>query len=112
VLTHKARSAARPAAPAKAARAPARAPAKKAARRRAEPAPPPPAPDLPDKVQQILQALPELLRGEAVGLQVAGERLRKAGVLSRSGSSKKLLSQFADRFELLPAGQPTRVVAR
>jgi hypothetical protein len=129
VLTHqRARPAARRAAPAKAppATAPApsstpsaapaatRAPAKKAGRRKAEPlsGTGPLLSEPSDKVQQILQALPELARGEAVELQVAGERLRKARLLSRSGSSKKLLGQFADRFELLPAGQPTRVVLR
>jgi hypothetical protein len=120
VLTHqKARPAPKAAAKvaAKAAAAPATAPARKAARRKAAPADGPPAAPkspgaVPDKVAQILQALPELARGEAVELQAAGERLRKAGVLSRSGSSKKLLGQFADRFELLPAGQPTRVVVR
>lgn len=133
VLTHqRARPAARRAAPNKtppkpapapaAAPTAARPPAKKSTRRRAEPsaaqgttpaaAPGPLAPEAADKVQQILQALPELARGEAVELQVAGERLRKARLLSRSGSSKKLLGQFADRFELLPAGQPTRVVLR
>jgi hypothetical protein len=123
VLTHhRAPPAARRAAPAKTARAapptaapPAtRSPAKKASRRKADPAPAvaAPAAEPIDKVQQILQTLPELARGEAVDLQVAGERLRKARLLSRSGSSKKLLGQFADRFELLPAGQPTRVVLR
>jgi hypothetical protein len=132
VLTHKPRAAARTAAPARAARAP----AKKAAPRKAAAAPAPTeaavptapsvravpsaprapraprTPEALDRVQQILQALPELARGEAVELQVAGERLRKAKLLSRSGSSKKLLGQHADRFELLPAGQPTRVVLR
>jgi len=76
------------------------------------PAPALSAVDLPDKVQQILQALPELARGELVELQVAGERLRKARLLSRSGSSKKLLGQFTERFELLPAGAPTKVRLR
>ena len=118
VLTHhKARPAAKVAAVAK----PVRAPAKRAPRRKAEPAPPAAAPmqasavvkdDAADKVQQILQALPELARGELVELQVAGERLRKARLLSRSGSSKKLLGQFLGRFELLPANLPTKVRLR
>ncbi len=102
------------------------APAKKASRRKAvvpaatpaaaSVAPPAersvPPDDLPDKVQQILQALPELARGETVELQSAGERLRKARLLSRSGSSKKLLGQFADRFEMLPPALPTKVRLR
>ena len=88
--------------------------AKPAPVRSAEPAPPPtrPAAALPDKVQQILQALPELARGATMELQVAGERLRRAQLISQRGSSTKLFHQFADSFELLPAGKPTKVRQR
>jgi uncharacterized protein (TIGR00288 family) len=97
------------------------APAKKTAPRRRAPAaaapaavvaPPPPAPAVPEKVQQILERLPELGRGEWVELRVASSRLREAGLLSKSGSSTKLFGQFADRFELLPAGAPNHVRLR
>jgi len=82
--------------------------------RAAEPAPPParPAAAMPDKVRQILQALPELARGDTVELQVAGERLRRAQLISQRGSSTKLFNQFTDSFELLPEGKPTKVRQR
>lgn len=91
-------------------------PAKRAPRRKAaEPAPPAaaaaPAP-LPDKVRQILAALPELVRGEAVELRVAAERLRDADLLGRSASSTRFFASFADRFELLPEKGPNRVRLR
>jgi len=114
VLAHrKARAAgsARPAAKASApAKDAAKAPAKKAATRR-KAAPPPPAPALPEKAQAILHALPALVRGETVELRVAAERLRDAGLLSRSGSSTKLFGQFPDLFELQPPRQPNHVKA-
>ena len=102
-----ARAAAKPAAkaPAKKPAAPRRAPAKKAAS-----APPPP--PLPEKAQAILAALPALAAGETVELRVAAERLREAGLLSRSGSSTKLFGQFTDLFELLPDKQPNHVKRR
>jgi uncharacterized protein (TIGR00288 family) len=139
---HKARPAARTASKVAkpAAKAAAKVPAKKAARRKAatpgaaalptptpvsvtvaqpparaaEPAPPParPAASVPEKVRQILQALPELARGDTVELQVAGERLRRAQLISQRGSSTKLFNQFTDSFELLPEGKPTRVRQR
>jgi uncharacterized protein (TIGR00288 family) len=96
--------------------APAKSPARKAATRRkaaapaaAAAAPPPP---VPEKVQQVLAQLPELARGGTLELRVASVRLREAGLLSRSGSSTKLFGQFADRFELLPPGQPNHVRLR
>jgi uncharacterized protein (TIGR00288 family) len=67
---------------------------------------------LPDKVLEILASLPELARGETVELRLASMRLRDAGLLSKSGSSTKLLGQFGDRFELLPPGQPNHVRLR
>ncbi|MDP1648619.1 MAG: hypothetical protein Q8M01_10515, partial [Rubrivivax sp.] len=99
-----------------AAAAPATTPARKtAARRKAvEPVAPAPAaaPPLPEKVRQMLAELPELSRGGTLELRVASVRLREAGLLSRSGSSTKLFGQFADRFELLPPGQPNHVRLR
>jgi uncharacterized protein (TIGR00288 family) len=103
-------------------------PAKRAASRRkaataaSEQAPPAPspapavvlpmvpvAPELPEKLRRILACLPELERGETLELRVVSVRLREAGLLGRSASSTKLLSGFAERFELLPAGQPNHV---
>ena len=97
--------------------APAKPPARKAAPRRkaaapAAPAAAPPPPPVPEKVQQMLAQLPELARGGTLELRVASVRLREAGLLSRSGSSTKLFGQFADRFELLPPGQPNHVRLR
>lgn len=63
-------------------------------------------------VQQILQALPELAGGAKLQLRMVGERLRDAGLISRSGSLTKLLGRYAERFELTPAGQPNHVALR
>ena len=60
----------------------------------------------------VLEALPALAAGETVELRVAAERLREAGLLSRSGSSTKLFGQFADLFELVPAKAPNHVRRR
>ena len=96
----------------------AKAPASKAAPRRkvavvaAEPVSRPAPPPLPEKARQILACLPELERGETLELRVVSVRLREAGLLSRSGSSTKLLSAFAGLFEMLPAGQPNHVRLR
>ncbi len=86
------------------------APARKTTRRKAAPAPAP-LPALPEKAQAILRALPELVRGEVVELRVAAERLRDAGLLSKSGSSTKLFGQFAELFELTPHKAPNHVRA-
>ena len=129
VFEHRrARSAASPArAPAKApARGAAKAPAKtaaKAAAQAARKAPrrrtgagaaaaPAAAPAVADKLQQILAAMPELERGETVELRVAAERLRAAGLMSRSGTSPKVFGAYPSRFELLPATQPNKVRLR
>jgi uncharacterized protein (TIGR00288 family) len=92
---------------------PAPAAAKKASPRRkaaaSVPLPPAPAPELPDKVRQILMAMPELVRGETVELRVAADRLREAGLLSKSGSSTKVFGAHAERFELVPARNPNKV---
>jgi uncharacterized protein (TIGR00288 family) len=85
-------------------------PARKTTRRKAAPAPAP-VPALPEKAQAILRALPELVRGEVVELRVAAERLRDAGLLSKSGSSTKLFGQFAELFELTPHKAPNHVRA-
>ena len=69
-------------------------------------------PPLPDKVREILAAMPELLRGETLELRVAAERLRDAGLLSKSGSSTRFFAPFADRFELVPERNPNKVRAR
>ena len=97
--------------------APPKPPARKTATRRkatatAAPAAAPAPPPVPEEVQQMLARLPELARGGTLELRVASVRLREAGLLSRSGSSTKLFGQFADRFELLPPGQPNHVRLR
>ncbi|MDH4050160.1 MAG: NYN domain-containing protein [Rubrivivax sp.] len=71
-----------------------------------------PAPAVSDKLQQILAAIPELDRGETVELRVAAERLRAAGLMSRSGTSPKVFGAFPERFELVPARQPNKVRLR
>lgn len=79
------------------------------------PAPPPPAPQPPERpegVRQILAAMPELLRGSAVELRVAAERLRDAGLIGRGGTPTRLLRQHPDTFELVPAKQPNQVRLR
>lgn len=67
---------------------------------------------LPDRLRQILMALPELVRGDAVELRLAAERLRAAGLLSKSGASTRVFKAHDDRFELLPASNPNRVRLR
>ncbi|MCP5286338.1 MAG: NYN domain-containing protein [Burkholderiaceae bacterium] len=66
----------------------------------------------PDRLRQILMALPELVRGDTVELRVAAERLRAAGLLSKSGASTRVFKAHDDRFELLPASNPNRVRLR
>ncbi len=65
-----------------------------------------------EKARQILACMPELQRGETLELRVASQRLREAGLLTRSGSSTKLLGQFPELFELLPPGQPNHLRMR
>ncbi|HET9821181.1 MAG TPA: NYN domain-containing protein [Burkholderiaceae bacterium] len=67
---------------------------------------------LPEKAQAILDLLPALAQGETVELRVAAERLRDAQLLSRSGSTTKLLGQFPEVFELLPEKNPNHVRRR
>ncbi len=60
----------------------------------------------------VLACLPELGAGQTMALNVAAQRLREAQLLSRSGSSLKLLAQFGERFELLPRDKPHQVRLR
>jgi uncharacterized protein (TIGR00288 family) len=90
--------------------APAPAPARRAPARKKAAAPPPAAaPAVPDKLRQILIALPELVRGATVELRVAAERLREAGLLTRSGSSTRIFGAYPEKFELVPAKNPNQV---
>ena len=57
----------------------------------------------------VLHALPELARGATLNFNDVGQRLRAAGLLSKSGSSMKLLRQFAGDVILEPADRPSRV---
>lgn len=92
--------------------APAPVPAARRSTRRKTPATPaatPAAEPVPDKLRQILMAMPELVRGDTLELRVAADRLREAGLLSKSGSSTKVFGAYAERFELLPAQNPNKV---
>jgi uncharacterized protein (TIGR00288 family) len=71
---------------------------------------PEPAPH--EQARQIMTLLPELGRGETLELRVASQRLREAGLLSKSGTSTKLLGRFPELFELLPPGQPNHLRMR
>jgi hypothetical protein len=100
-------------------------PARRAAAAQAEPAPPPrprrrtaaaapsapsapPSPML-DEVRRVLQAVPELISGDAVALNLATEKLRGANVLAKSAPSTRLFRKLAQHFELVPERQPNRV---
>jgi uncharacterized protein (TIGR00288 family) len=96
---------------------PAPAPAKRArktsARKTAaapEPSPPPPPAD--PRVERVLAVLPELAAGQALALNVAVQRLREAQLLGRNTPSTKFFAPLAERFELVPAGSPTKVLLR
>jgi uncharacterized protein (TIGR00288 family) len=107
VLVHQA-ARARPPAPTKApAKSTAKAPAKKVAAKKPAAKPTPP-----DKLHTLLAALPELVRGDELDLNVVAQRLREQKLLSKSGSSVKLLGQFPERFELSPAAKPSKVRLR
>ena len=103
-----AESAAAEAAPAKRAR---KTPARKAAAPVAEP-PAPPAPPADPRVEQVLGVLPELAAGQSLALNVAVQRLREARLLGRNEPSTKFFAALAERFELLPAVNPTKVRLR
>jgi hypothetical protein len=70
------------------------------------------APLVADELAAWLAAIPELASGKKVELNVAAEALRKAGLLSRSGSSTKLFRKYPDELVLLPARQPNSVQYR
>jgi uncharacterized protein (TIGR00288 family) len=76
-----------------------------------------PSPDVPaaladPRVDQVLAVLPELAAGQALALNVAVQRLREARLLGRNAPSTKFCAALAERFELLPVGNPTRVLLR
>lgn len=73
------------------------------------PARPPARAEWPERVRSILAALPELLRGEAVELRVAAERLRDAELLGPRASSTKFFAPLAEHFELQPEKAPNFV---
>lgn len=62
-----------------------------------------------DEVRRILQAVPELISGDAVALNLATEKLRSASVLAKSAPSTRLFRKLAQHFELAPERQPNRV---
>jgi len=91
-------------------------PARKTTRRKTAAAPaaqaPTPAPSAeapPQAVQAILAALPELAQGDAVQLRLAAQRLREAGLLSKSGVSTRVFGAHPTHFELLPEKNPNKV---
>jgi uncharacterized protein (TIGR00288 family) len=77
-----------------------------------EPAAPPPAAPADPRVDQVLAVLPELAAGQSLALNVAVQRLREARLLGRNAPSTKFFAALAERFELVPAGNPTRVLLR
>jgi uncharacterized protein (TIGR00288 family) len=81
-------------------RRPARAPAA---------ATPPAPPPLPQEVQQVIDALPELLAGEPVELRVATQRLRQGGLLAKTAPSTRLFKKYPLVFVLTPEQQPNAV---
>ncbi len=71
--------------------------------------PPPRAPALPDDVRQILELMPELLRGTKTELNQAAESLRAAKLLGKRASSLKLFQKHPALFLLSPERQPSKV---
>jgi NYN domain len=63
------------------------------------------------RADALLQALPELQSGGWMQLNLAGQRLREARLLGKSGSSIRLLKQFPQHFILEPEDRPNRVRA-
>jgi uncharacterized protein (TIGR00288 family) len=61
---------------------------------------------------ELLSVLPELAQGQELGLNVAVQRLRAAGLLGKSASSIKLFARFGGRFELGPPDHPALVRLR
>jgi uncharacterized LabA/DUF88 family protein len=73
-----------------------------------------PVPDdaVPEKARALLEALPELVRGETLELRVAAERLRELKLLSKRASSARLFAEYPQLFVLEPSKQPQRVRGR
>ena len=95
--------------------APAKRARKTAARKTAAPVvepPPPPPPPADPRVDQVLAVLPELAAGQSLALNVAVQRLREARLLGRNAPSTRFFAALAERFELLPAVNPTKVRLR
>ena len=63
-------------------------------------------------LQAVLACLPELSAGQGLALNVAVQRLREAQLLGKNTPSPKFFSQLSDRFELVPADQPSQVRLR
>ncbi len=63
------------------------------------------------RADALLRALPELQSGGWMQLNLAGQRLREARLLGKSGSSIRLLKQFPQHFILEPEDRPNRVRA-
>ena len=112
VLTHGKAKAAAERAPAKKVPAARKAPARKTTPKAAAKPVATAVPVMPEKAAALLAALPPMQPGDSIELRVAAERLREAGLLSRSGSSTKLFGQFAEWFELVPAKAPNHVRLR
>ncbi|MGJ7488880.1 NYN domain-containing protein [Variovorax sp. ZT4R33] len=91
------------AAPAKKTAAPA---AKKTARKTTK-ATKPPAPPVSEAAEFILQAVPNLRKGNDVALNDAAQALRAAGLLGKHGSSLKLFDKLTEEFAVLQ--QPDRI---
>ncbi len=63
------------------------------------------------RADALVRALPELQNGGWMQLNLAGQRLREARLLGKSGSSIRLLKQFPQHFILEPEDRPNRVRA-
>jgi uncharacterized protein (TIGR00288 family) len=87
-------------------------PARKTRGRRAEAAAAPATPAWPEDVQRILDAVPELQRGQRLALNIVAEKLRAAGLLTKSAPTTRLFKKHADWFALMPDTQPNQVQLR
>ena len=76
------------------------------------PAPAASAPPQPDEVAALLRALPGLAEGKTLELQYVSEKLRRAGLLSKRNTSRKLLGRYPQWFDLQPEQDPQRVSLR
>lgn len=62
--------------------------------------------------EAVLGCLPELKAGRSMALNVAVQRLREAQLLGKNTSSAKLFGHLSQRFELVPANNPSQVRLR